>query len=187
MVANEQMRTLTAAAFWEVVQQPEYADVLTELIAGEMITMSKPGLRHGQVVFELSFQIALHVREHGLGRVFAAETGFLVERDPDTVRGIDVAFVRADRLPEGGIEGIAPFAPDFAAEVVSPHNSALDMQKKVLQLLRAGTQLVWVVYPELQVVTVYTPDRIAMFSAGDTLDGGDVLPGFKLKVSAVFA
>ena len=185
-----QQRFIDADAYWECIQQPEYAERLVELIEGEIVEMTKPGGRHGEITFEIGRLIGNFVREHQLGRVTAAETGFVLEKRADgrdSVRGIDVAFVRMERAPEGLPEKPVPFAPDLAIEVISPGNAAGDIHKKVLQLLNAGTSLVWIVYPETQTVVVETRDGAKTYTIDDTLDGGAVLPGFTLPVQAIFA
>ncbi len=73
-----------------------------ELVRGDLIVMTPAGGRHGQVAHRIGLVVGNHVLDRNLGRVFAAETGFLLQRDPDTVRAPDVAFVAGDRLQGGG-------------------------------------------------------------------------------------
>src|SRR5271170_7589377 len=111
---STQTRLMTADEFLELPDD----GLLHELIRGEVVTMSLPGGLHGKITLKIGRLVGNHVEDHGLGDTFAAETGFLIERDPDTVRGADVAFVRAERLP--GItnpDKHIPFAPDLAVEV----------------------------------------------------------------------
>ncbi|MEM6283822.1 MAG: Uma2 family endonuclease [Chloroflexota bacterium] len=190
MVAQSETRFISAAAFYELAQEPAYADALVELDEGEIVVMPKPGGRHGEITMQIGRLIGNFVAEHQLGRVTAAETGYIVEQNPDgrdTVRGLDVGFVRMERAPDGLPEGLIPFAPDLAVEVISPGNEAADINKKVLQLLRAGTRLVWIVYPETKTVMVHTPGTVALLDESGILEGGDVLPGFKLAVTDAFA
>ncbi len=189
MVAQGQTGFISAEEYVDIVQRSEYADMSVDLVEGELVIMPKPGGQHGVVTFEVGRQIGNHVKANRLGWVTAAETGYILERNPDgrdTVRGLDVGFVRMERAPDGLPVGLVPFAPDMTVEVISPTNEAADMNKKVLQLLAAGTQLVWVIYPETRTVMVHQPDRVAMLGADGTLDGGDVLPGFSLPVAALF-
>ena len=160
-----------------------------DLIRGELYRMSPAGARHGEIAMEIGWRIKTFVAEHRLGTVYAAETGFLLGRDPDTLLAPDVAFVQTDRLPESAqAEGFLALAPDLVVEVVSPSDTSRYVSDKVLTYLDAGCQLVWVVEPERRTVTAWTPDRMArVIMAGQRVDGGDVLPGFGLDLADIFA
>jgi Uma2 family endonuclease len=112
-----------------------------------------------------------------------------LHRDPDTVRGPDVFYVRAERIPATGIpEAYWVLAPDVAVEIVSPNDSADEIREKVRDYLTAGTRLVWVIYPRTQEVIVHTPDGLARtYSRNDVLGEFDVLPGFTCAVVELFA
>ena len=154
-----------------------------ELVRGELVRVTPPGGWHGEVSVETAWHLRTYLSDHPIGRVYT-ETGFILARDPDIVRGPDVAFVREERLPpqhERG--GFLPLAPDLAVEVVSPWDRSADVH----DYLEAGTRRVWVVHPQRRTVTVYYPDRAArVLGEGDELDGEDVLPGFRLPVAAIF-
>ena len=159
-----------------------------ELRRGELIRMSPTGAVHGDVTAELSARMRVHGREQRLGRVFGAETGFRLSADPDTVRAPDVAFVRAERLTDGVPEGYFQGAPDIAVEVVSPADRAADVREKVAEYLAAGSQLVWVVYPRPCGVSVFRADgSTTELTANDTLEGEDVLRGFRCPIAELFA
>jgi len=135
----------------------------------------------------LGAQLWAFVQATDLGRVCAAETGFLLARNPDTVRAPDVAFVRKDRLR--GPPGRAFFEgpPDFAVEVVAATESLREAHDKARCWLDHGASLVWVVDPEAETVTVHRPGaEPRTFGNGDVLDGGEVLPGFTLAVDMVW-
>ena len=159
-----------------------------ELVRGDLIVMTPAGGRHGQVAHKVALVIGNHVLDRNLGRVFAAETGFLLQRGPDTVRAPDVAFVAADRLGRGDIPtGFLEMAPDLAVEVVSPSDSATAVQAKVDDWLRAGTRLVWVIDPEARSVTVHSPAHpAAVFPESNTLDGAPVFSDFRVSVRDLF-
>lgn len=180
-------RTYTADDLLMLSHAPDYADKRLELSDGELIIKPFAFARHGVITATIGQYIGKHADSLRLGYVTAAGTGHVVCRNPDTIRAPDVGFVAADRLPEGLPDGYVPFAPDLAVEVMSPHDSADEIQKKVLEYLRYGTRLIWVVYPETRTVTVYTADGARIVDENGTLDGGDVLPGFTLPVSRVFA
>jgi Uma2 family endonuclease len=180
---------ISAETFAEFSQQPQYAGKLLELVHGEIVEMSKPGGKHGFVLMRIARWIANWVFDQDLGYVTAAETGYITRRSADgrdTVRGLDLGFIRKARLPDGLPDGFIPFTPDLAVEVISPGNAAQDIHDKVLELLNGGTRLIWLVYLNSQTVMVYTPDSVTILRQGDTLDGGDVLPGFTLSVADIF-
>ncbi len=172
----------------ELLALPE-DDLRHEIIAGELIEMSPAAAKHGKYAMRLGGRMDAHASEHGLGTVFAAETGFLIARDPDTILAPDIAFVRADRLPpEDTWEGFLELAPDLVVEVISPSDTASRVLSKVLMYLDAGVRLVITLDPNRKVVVVYGPDRVGrILTVSDTLDGGDVLPGFRLPLADLFA
>lgn len=159
-----------------------------ELVRGELREMNPTNFEHLRVRDNVSFPISAFAREHRLG-VVGGEGGFELEIG-QTVLAPDVVFVAADRVPPRDRQrrGWTPFAPDFVAEVLSPSNTAQDVAEKVLIYLKAGVRLLWVVDPRHETVTVHWPDRTArIFVVDETLDGGDVLPGFSLPVADIFA
>ena len=126
------------------------------------------------------------MRASGLGVAFAAETGFTLERNPDTVRAPDAGFVHRDRVPSPLPRGYAEFAPDLAVEVLSPDDRPGEVLAKIGDWLRAGTRLVWIVDPIRRTARVYRADGTESFATIDgSLDGEDVLPGFSLALSAI--
>ncbi|MHC4134084.1 MAG: Uma2 family endonuclease [Planctomycetota bacterium] len=158
-----------------------------ELVRGELRMMIPPSFQHGRSTIKLTGPILNHVEAHGLGTVAAAETGFLLSRDPDTVRAPDIAFVRAARGP-GPDRGYFPGAPDLAVEVLSPDDRPGHVREKVAEWIEAGARAVWVVDPRTRTVTVRTPPGDPrVLQETDTLGGGDVLPGFTLAVREIFS
>ena len=187
MMIKEQY--INAERFLELAQLPQYADRSLELVKGEIVEMSKPTGEHGEITMRLGMKIANHVFENDLGRVTAAETGFILERNPDgkdTVRGLDIAFISKAKAPKPLPRTLVESAPDLAVEVISPGNRAGDIHKKIRQLLKAGTPLIWIVYAETCTVAVHTPAGAITCEASDTLSGGDILPGFEVGVGDIF-
>ena len=138
----------------ELAQLPDDA-LRYDLLYGRLVTMAPAGGRHGELAMDIGARVWNHVRRHHTGRVFGAETGFRLARDPDVVLGPDVAFVRADRLPPPDQrERFLELAPDLAVEIVSPTDRPADVRAKVQAYLRHGVQLLWVVAPGRQQVTV---------------------------------
>ena len=187
MVMERQL--ISAEGFFDIVDSPGYEDRSLELVEGEIIEMSKPSGLHGQITFLLSLKIGIHVVENGLGTVTAADTGFLLERNPDgrdTVRALDIAFLSRASAPAVLPDHLVDVAPDLAVEVISPSNKVADMQRKIRQLLAAGTALIWIVHPETRTVEVHTPSGATTLEEDDSLSGGDVLPGFEITVREIF-
>jgi len=161
-----------------------------ELIRGELRRTPLASFERGDTVMSIGAQIAAFVRQQQLGKTLAAETGFIIARNPDTLLAPDVAFVRSDRLPRSGSRRhFAELAPDLVVEVISPSDSVANVTTMVMLWLDAGVRAVWVAEPSEQTVTTYAPDgtaRVLRASAGDVLDGGDVLPGFRLPLADIF-
>jgi len=160
-----------------------------ELVKGELITMNPAGGEHGRLAMSLGAALWNFARPRKLGEVFGAETGLFIERDPDTVRAADVMFVSNERLARmSDLTGFLTVAPDLAVEVVSPHDYWGAVEEKVAEYLAADVRLVCVVSPKTKSVHVYRPgNEVLRLSGDDELSGADVLPGFALKVSELFA
>jgi Uma2 family endonuclease len=160
-----------------------------ELVQGELRVMSPTGAEHGAVVARLTWRLAKHAEENRLGVVFGAETGFLLARNPDTVRAPDIAFVsQAQREAVGAVKGYWPGAPALAVEVTSPTDSFSDVEEEALGWLAAGSQLVWVVDPRQKNVTVYRrPDDIRVLGHDAELEAPELLPHWKVPVRELFA
>ncbi|MFI5403027.1 MAG: Uma2 family endonuclease [Planctomycetota bacterium] len=157
-----------------------------ELIRGELRMMVPASAEHGRVTNRLAKAIMIHVDSHELGTHFAAETGFQISQDPDTVRAPDCAFVGAGR-PAAPPRGYYPGAPDLAVEVLSPDDRPGYVREKVAEWLEAGTRAVWVVDPRDRTVTVHELRRRPKRLGEDgVLRGGSVLPGFEMRVAAIF-
>lgn len=161
-----------------------------ELIKGDLIKVSPPpGYEHGLVAMNIAGPLYAYAKTKNLGKVYAAETGFLIEQNPDTVRAADVSFVRRERIEKAGaVQGYWIGAPDLAVEVVSPSDTVRLIEGKVAQWLESGVRTVWVVSPKIHTVTVYRSlTEIVVLTEKDTLDGGDVVPGFQIAVAEIFA
>jgi Uma2 family endonuclease len=159
-----------------------------ELVKGELITMSPSGSEHGAIVVNITVLVGQHVKTNKLGIVFGAETGFKIAENPDTVLAPDVAFISREHIPESGIpKKYWSGAPDLAVEVLSPGDSAREVEKKVGQWLAAGVRLVRTVNPQRKSVTVHrASDDATTLSETGELDGEDVVPGLRCRVSEIF-
>jgi Uma2 family endonuclease len=175
---------MTAEQLWRLPKQ----DFRCELVRGELRTIAPAGFEHGTVIIRLNTLLANHVFKHKHGELTGAETGFILSRDPDTVRGADIAFVRAARIPKSGRP--TKFwvgAPDLAVEVLSPDDRPKEVAQKVDDYLTAGAQLVWVVNPRRRTVIVHRPMSAAVtLKSTDALTGDEVIRGFRCKVAEIF-
>ena len=158
-----------------------------ELIQGELRSMSPTGGPHGDATSRVSFYINAVVYSDDLGMTFAAETGFLLSRDPDTIKAPDFAFVRYERLPDPLPDGFVPLVPDLVVETRSPNDTAREVAQKAAEWLAAGVRLVWVIEPQKRTITTHRAGRDPqVFTVGDTLDGEDVLPDLSVPVESIF-
>jgi Uma2 family endonuclease len=159
-----------------------------ELIGGELRKMAAAGHQHGHLAVVVTTSLAQHVYAHNLGRVYAAETGFILERDPDTVRAPDAAFIRKERVDAvGDGRGYWEGPPDLVVEVISPNDRYSEVEETVSAWLEAGTGMVIVVDPRRKRVTVERPTGETLrLTEQNVIEGGDVVPGWSLPVRAIF-
>ncbi|MGB3966968.1 MAG: Uma2 family endonuclease [Planctomycetota bacterium] len=175
---------VTTAEQLLALDEPGYSH---ELVRGELRRMSHAGCLHGAVAMRIGGRLMVYAERHGLGEVFAAETGFLLDRCPDTVRCPDVAFVRSDRATTLPARGYLEGAPELVVEVVSPNDRLKEVQEKVLDWLAHGTRLCWLIEPAPRRITVYRPGHESrVLTVADTLLGEDVLPGFTVPIVELF-
>lgn len=177
----------TADDLWELSHQAEEA---YELVAGEFVLMSPTGGLHGYVTMEIGALLRNHVRAHKLGMVTAAETGFILKENPQTVRAPDAAFISQARVPKPLPSKYFNLAPDLAVEVVSPGDTAKDIRERVDDFLNAGTNAVWLIYPGSDSVDIHTlTDKgilVQTLEADAVLSGDDIVAGFAVQVSDLF-
>lgn len=174
---------LTAEAFWQLAGTAKRRS----LIRGEVVEQMPPGGRHGVIATAFSLRLATWAALHRAG-IVGTESGFILARGPDVVRGPDGYYIRAERVPEGGIpEAFWTIAPDLVVAIVSPSETAEDVREKVRDFLAAGTALIWVVYARTREVIAHTPDGFARtFREDDLLSDAAVLPGFRHTVAEFF-
>lgn len=184
MVPELETRLVTAD---ELLALPD-DDHRYELVRGEVRRMTPSGARHGVLAARVAELLGAHVRAHDLGVALGAETGFQLASDPDTVRAPDAAFVTRERLEATGmVEGFWPGAPDLAVEVISPGDSYTEVQEKALGWLAAGSRMVLAVDPRRRTVTVYrSASDVRVLAADDAIDGGDVVPDWRVPLAELF-
>ena len=159
-----------------------------ELILGEVVELTPPGVRHGRIQARMARLLEEFVDRSRLGDFVTTESGYRLRSEPDTVRAPDVAVVSAARVADYEDEiGYLPFAPDLAVEVVSPSDSFADVETKARMWLEHGTRMVWVVEPDSRRVLVYETGKDRRDLALDeVLETGDILPGFSVPVTRLF-
>lgn len=160
-----------------------------ELVRGVWLPATRNTWKHGEIVANVAVLLKLWARTHPEWSVSVGDPGTKLARDPDVLRGPDVGVVRRDRVPTGtGEDGWLEGSPDFAVEVLGDAQSTAVAMEKVLELLAAGAQLVWIVDPIAERVLVMTPpDHVAVVGAKGTLDASSVLPELRCSVSDIFA
>ena len=173
----------------ELMELPHGEGFRYELINGELEKTMSPGLPHGRIGARLLVALGNFVWDYGLGDVFAAETGFQLTFDPDTVLAPDVSFVSKERMEQlGQTERYFPGAPDLVVEVLSPSDRPSKVNKKTLRWLGYGAKQVWIVDPKKKTVTIYrSPADATTFCGSDELEAQDLLPGFRLSLDNIFS
>ncbi len=159
-----------------------------ELVKGELFEMPPAGGRHGSVAMRIGILLGAHVMANQMGEVFAAETGYILRRNPDTVRAPDASFIAKDRLPPGELPpGYFDIMPNLAVEVLSPNDRPSEVQDKVDDWLRAEVGLVWVINPATRSAMVYrSAGHGQEVTEEDSLDGAGVIPGFTCQIRELF-
>jgi len=149
-----------------------------ELVRGVLRKMPPPKPEHGEVTGNAALPLLLYARESGLATVFLNDTGVWLERDPDTVRGPDIAVALNHLLPPKPRTQYLTIPPALIVEVRSRFERLADIEEKIADYLRAGVPLIWYIFPEMKTVWVdgAARERVVLGEA-DILDGAEVLPG----------
>ncbi|MBZ0301138.1 MAG: Uma2 family endonuclease [Anaerolineae bacterium] len=183
-----QQKLYTASAFWEFTRQPENQAKRLALIDGIIVEMPPSSQKNTVIAMRIGYLMNAHVIPNNLGYVTGPDGGFTL--DEYNARQPDVAFISKARHPV--LEGVEfPIAPDLAVEVISPSESSTDVLRKVQTYVRAGTRLVLTVYGDDEVVYAWRSAEdgglhMQSFEGDDTLDCGDALPGFILRIADIF-
>jgi len=188
-MATVTSRLVTAEEFSEFVERPENASRYFELDEGEIIEVPPPKPPHGFVSITVGALLWNYCRKRGRGYLFSNDTGVILSRDPDTVRGPDV-MLYDDDTSAGEIVAMESYLetpPILAVEILFPGNRHGQIARKLSQYLNADVRIVWVIDPPAQEVTVYSPGAEPhVIDAAGTLTGGDALPGLSIKVAELF-
>ena len=183
-MATTKVNLLTAEDLLRLYSQ----GVRGELIRGVLCETVSAGHEHARVVVALSSELRGYVRPRRLGQVAGSDGGILLQRGPDTVREPDVYYISAERLPlDARVRGYLEVAPEIVAEIISPGDSQREVNDKTRMWLSHGVSTVWEIYPEERAIVVNNTDAPPVtLTEDDTLEGGDVLPGFSCPLRDIF-
>jgi Uma2 family endonuclease len=158
-----------------------------ELIDGRVVRMSPTGTEHAVIEFTLGAALQEFVSARQLGRVVGGEVGIYTRRNPDRVRGADVAFISKTRMPQKPMAGFLTIAPELAVEIVSPSDTWPDIRQKVKEYFAIGVERVWVIDPENREASVYrTAKDVTTLTEDEALRGEGVLDSFELPLRTLF-
>lgn len=186
-MASVLTKPMTAEEFYDWTHRPENRDLHFELEEGEVIEVSRPGKKHCLVCGNGVWLLGSYTRMKKNGNVFPNDMGIILEREPDTVRGPDIAVyletIRFDDQEEKYPESL----PDLIVEVRSPNDTWTKMQKRIMKFLAKGVKMAWLLDPDERSLTVYFPDQSPkVLEADEEVNGFGVLPDFQCKVSDFF-
>jgi len=177
-------RLISTAEFQKLPEEDAYR---IELVRGRLVREPRPASLHGAISARLVTRLQEYVETRGRGVVLVG-VGVVLARDPDTVRGPDVAYFAPERIPEARWGTVFWGPPDLAIEILSPSNRAAEMGEKVAEYLEAGVRGVWLVDPSGPSVTVSLAGGVVQSVGPDgILDGDEVLPGFRMSLAALFS
>jgi Uma2 family endonuclease len=160
----------------------------TELVRGRIVEMNRPTPRHGQIGNEVAWSLNSYVRPNELGEIVINDAGVITERDPDTMRGADVAFYSKARFGPGRLpDGYLDKVPDLVFEVLSESDRWSALLAKVAEYLDAGVTAVCILDPKDETAYVYQGDRpVRILSAAQDFTIPGVLGDFRVQVAKLF-
>jgi Uma2 family endonuclease len=178
------VKTLMSVEDFDRLEEPD--ELSYELDEGELVVMTKPRPLHNRIALRLTREIMKYLETHPVGEVFSSDNLFVL--GPATKRAPDVSFLRAERASQIDPNADIPGAPDLAVEVLSPNDTVSAVRRKIRQYFAAGAQSVWVVYPETREVEIWCEAARpqVVLQETDLLEAPDLLPGFSLRVGAIF-
>jgi Uma2 family endonuclease len=160
---------------------------LTELVRGRIIELNRPFTSHGFYMNRIDYLMTQFVEQHRIGRIVVGDAGLVTQRDPDTVRGPDLAFYSYQRIPSGSLpDGYWPASPELVIEIRSESDRWKDILQKVAEYLSANVLSVAVIDPARQQVHLFSDTETTVLNATDLLTFPEVLPGFEVVVGRLF-
>jgi len=181
------MPVRTLLTLEDVLALPDRDDCRYELDEGELIELPLPRPRHQIAVTRLLVKLANYVETHPIGLVLGSDSPFLLSRNPDTLRGPDIAFVTNEHAAKIDLDYVIEVPPTLAVEVASPNDRMKAMLKKVSEYLEAGAVEVWLVLPASREVHVYTQNDAPRIVRGEERLTSNLLPGFEVVTDSIFA
>lgn len=187
-MATVQTKLLTAEEFYQWANHPDNRHRHCDLVRGEIIEMPRPGKLHGMVCANVVWILSNYCRQRRTGYVCSNDTGVIIERGPDTVRGPDVMLFDDATTYEEVKPTFGDKPPLLAVEVLSPNDTAGKLMERITDQLRFGTPLVWVLDPDARNACIYRPGKepYLVRESGD-LTGEEILPDFRCRVAELFA
>lgn len=180
-------RLMTAEEFYEWCHRPDNRDRNFELERGKVVEMSRPGERHGVVCHNVNYLLGAYLRQRRKGRVCANDTGLVLERDPDTVRGPDVFLYDQSRPYEQLTSKYSEEVPQLAVEVLSPNDNWGKVLRRVAEFLQRGVAVIWVIDPENRTATVLLPGQLPqVLEENDEITGAPPFPDLRCRVADLF-
>lgn len=160
----------------------------SELVRGVIVMMNLPNYGHGAITSNIDILLGSFVKQHGLGRTVVTDSGVVTKRDPDSVRGPDVAYYSYERIPKGTwVRGYPEVTPDLVFEVLSPSDRWSEVLSKVAEFLQAGVRAACVLDPDNNSVQVYRPEQPPQqFASSDGFSLPDIVPGWRVQVAEFF-
>jgi Uma2 family endonuclease len=181
-------KLMTADEFYDWVHRPENENRCFELERGEVIEMPPPSKPHGFACANASRILGIFAYQRKRGYPCTNDAGLIVEEGPDTVRGPDISFYEDDQNLDTMDRKYALQPPRLVVEVLTPNDKQSKTNVRISQYLKRGVPLVWLVDPELRIVTVYRSGKdLYTRDNGEELTGEDVLPDFRCRVAEFFA
>jgi Uma2 family endonuclease len=178
-------RLVTAEQFWAM---PEPLDKRIELVNGHVVELLALTAQQGLIVGNVYRALREHVERDDLGLVFTSGLGYVLSREPDSVRMTHASFISWDSLPKQGVpDWFVEGPPLIAVQVVGPYDQASELQERVSHFLAAGTRQVWILWPQSREVEIRIIDGVERrLRPNDQFDGWAVLPGFRVPVASLF-
>jgi len=171
----------------ELLNHPEWGNC--ELIRGKVVPVCRPNSQHGYLMLEVGAELRSFVKKRKLGTVIVGDAGVYLETDPDTVRGPDVYFISAKKMPINAIPpSFQKLPPELCVEIVSPRDKSAEGKEKIAQFLAMGVNLIWVIDPKKRTAQILRQNgTVSVVPTDGVLSGEDILPGFELALTDLFA
>ncbi len=186
-MASVLAKLMTAEEFYDFVNEPRNRDRHFELEAGEVVKVSRPNELHCVVCGNGVGVLWTYVRQRKKGYVCSHDMGLVLERDPDTVRGPDISVYLENRKLKELETKWPKRIPKLIVEVMSPNDRMSKMLKRIANFLKKGVAMAWLLDPEDETLTIFTPNREPIVLERDEeVSGLKLLPDFRCKVSDFF-